>query len=102
MKRAEPKTKTEPESKRYAIHPQSFRKYFFSNLLAAGVDRGIVEGFTGHKFGLDSPYLRMTDDQLRGLHAKAHKSMSFVGGAESSLRAYGEVGRGEPGAERTG
>jgi integrase len=87
MKKAELKTKTEPESKRYEIHPHSFRKYFFTNLLAAGIDRGIVEGFMGHKFGLDSAYLRMSDDQLRELYAKAHESMSFLGEADSSLRS---------------
>jgi hypothetical protein len=55
--------------------------------LAAGIDRGIVEGFMGHKFGLDSAYLRLSDDQLRELYAKAADSMSFGDMADSSIRA---------------
>lgn len=86
MKRAELKTKAEAESKRYQLHPHSFRKYFFTNLLAAGIDRGIVEGFMGHEFMLDSAYLRMNDDQLRELYFKAHDSMSFLGETDNGLR----------------
>ena len=86
IRRAGLMTKSEPNSKRYDLHPHSLRKFFFSNLLAAGIDRGIVEGFMGHKFALDSAYLRLSDDQLRELYDKASDSMNFLTGADSSLR----------------
>jgi integrase len=86
IRRAELMTKSEPNSKRYDLHPHSLRKFFFSNLLAGGIDRGIVEGFMGHEFALDSAYLRLTDDQLRELYDKAGDSMNFLTGADSSLR----------------
>jgi hypothetical protein len=54
------------------------RKYFFSNCLAAGLDRGLVEGFMGHKFALDSAYLRMDDDELADEYSKAVDRLTFL------------------------
>ena len=72
------RNKEDSESARYALHVHCFRKYFFSNLLAAGVDRGLTEGFMGHAFGLDSSYLRMTDEQLESEYIKAHDRLVFL------------------------
>ncbi|MBI2183771.1 MAG: site-specific integrase [Thaumarchaeota archaeon] len=70
--------KMDADSKRQQIHPHSFRKYFFSQMLSAGVDRGIVELFMGHKFGLDAAYLRLTDDQLKQEYLKAEKRLTIL------------------------
>lgn len=75
------KTKMDSESKRYAIHPHSFRKFFFSNCLSAGLDRGLTEGFMGHNFALDSNYLRMTEDELKTQYMKAVDKLTFNGSA---------------------
>jgi integrase len=56
--------KLDPESKRYALHPHCLRKYFFTQLIASGIDRGTAEYFIGHKFGLDANYLRLPKRQI--------------------------------------
>jgi len=66
------------ESKRFALHPYCFRKYFFSNMLSAGIDRGITEGFMGHRFGEDSAYLRMSDKELLEQYSKAADRLTFL------------------------
>ena len=78
IERAGLKTKIEDESRRFALHPHCFRKYFFSNMLSAGVDRGITEGFMGHKFAEDSAYLRMSDKELMNQYSKAADRLSFL------------------------
>jgi hypothetical protein len=70
--------KEDSESKRYELHPHCFRKYFHTNMLTAGVDRGVVEGFEGHKFALDSAYLRMTDDELKAQYMKGMDRLTFL------------------------
>jgi integrase len=72
------KEKSDDESARYELHPHCFRKYFFSNCLAAGIDRGLVEGFMGHAFALDSAYLRMTDEELAGEYSKSVDRLTFL------------------------
>jgi len=70
--------KEDSDSKRYELHPHCFRKYFHTNMLSAGVDRGVVEGFEGHKFALDSAYLRMTDDELKSQYMKGMDRLTFL------------------------
>jgi integrase len=81
------KTKTDSGSKRFALHPHCFRKYFFSNMLAAGVDRGITEGFMGHKFAEDSAYLRMSDAELMDEYRRAEDRFTFLSGSNDRLRS---------------
>jgi len=76
--RAGLKTKVDKESRRFALHPHCYRKYFFSNMLSAGIDRGITEGFMGHRFGEDSAYLRMSDDELLEQYNKAADRLAFL------------------------
>ncbi len=76
--RAGLKTKVDKESRRFAIHPHSYRKHFFSNMLSAGIDRGITEGFMGHRFGEDSAYLRMSDKELLEQYNKAADRLTFL------------------------
>ena len=72
------RTKLDPDSSMYELHPHSFRKYFFTKLIAAGVDRGIAEHLMGHKFGLDNAYLRMDEDRLRKEYMKAADEFTFL------------------------
>lgn len=66
------------ESVHYDLHPHCFRKYFHTNMLAKSVERGIVEGFEGHKFGLDSNYLRMSENQLKAEYMKGVEAVTFL------------------------
>ncbi len=75
--------KLDVESARYELHPHCFRKYFFSNMLSAGVDRGLVEGFMGHSFGLDSSYLRLSDDELQAQYGKGIDRLTFLSSASN-------------------
>jgi len=70
--------KLDPDSKRNQLHPHCFRKYFFSKLIGAGVDRGIAELFMGHDFALDIAYLHLTDDQLLTHWKKAEPDFEFL------------------------
>jgi len=72
------KFKMDSESARYAIHIHCLRKYFFTQCLAAGVDRGIVEGWMGHKFGLDTAYLRMDEKHLAEQYLKVMPQLTFL------------------------
>jgi len=62
----------------HELHPHSFRKYFFTKLIGAGVDRGVAEYLMGHKFGLDNAYLRMDEERLRKEYMKAADDFVFL------------------------
>jgi integrase/recombinase XerC len=68
----------EPDSKRNQLHPHSFRKYFFSKLIGAGVDRGIAEHFMGHSFGLDNAYLHLSEDEMKKAYEKVADDFTFL------------------------
>jgi predicted nuclease with TOPRIM domain len=68
------------------LHPHSFRKYFFSNCLAAGIDRGLVENWMGHQFALDTNYLRMSDDELAKEYEKAIEKLTFLTANNGAVR----------------
>jgi integrase len=72
------KQRLDPDSKRNELHPHSFRKYFFSKLIGAGVDRGIAEFFMGHGFGLDSAYLHMPEESLKTQYMKVADDFTFL------------------------
>jgi integrase len=81
--------KLDPASAMYDLHPHAFRKYFFTKLIAAGVDRGVAEYLMGHKFGLDNAYLRMDEDRLRKEYAKAEADFTFL--SESKKQENEEI-----------
>ena len=72
------KQRLDPDSKRNELHPHSFRKYFFSKMIGAGVDRGIAERLMGHTFGLDGAYLHLNEDQVRKEYLKAIDDFTFL------------------------
>ncbi len=72
------KQRLDPDSKRNELHPHSFRKYFFSKLIGAGVDRGVAERLMGHNFGFDNAYLHMDEDRLRKEYEKALDDFTFL------------------------
>jgi len=72
------KSRLDPESKRNELHPHSFRKYFFSKMIGAGVDRGVAERLMGHNFGFDNAYLHMDEDRLRKEYMKAIDDFTFL------------------------
>lgn len=78
LKKSDLRKKSEEGDMHYELHPHCFRKYFHTNMLASGVDRGIVEGFEGHKFALDSSYLRATDEQLLEQYRKGLDAVTFL------------------------
>ncbi len=70
--------KTDPESRRYEVHVHCFRKYFFTQLIASGIDRGISEYFMGHRFGLDANYLRLNEEALDNEYLKVANRLTFL------------------------
>ena len=70
---------------RNELHPHSFRKYFFSNCLAAGIDRGLVENWMGHQFALDTNYLRMSEAELQKEYLKAADRLTFLTGVHPEV-----------------
>jgi integrase len=81
--------KLDPDSCMYELHPHAFRKYFFTKLISAGVDRGIAEYLMGHRFGLDNAYLRMAEDRLRKEYAKAEQDFTFL--TEANKQEHEEI-----------
>jgi hypothetical protein len=80
--KAELRFKLDKDSRRYAIHPHVFRKFFMTRLLSAGLDRGVIEALMGHKFGLDSAYLRLTEDEMAGMYLKAMDNLTIMHSGE--------------------
>jgi len=78
--------KMETESARYAIHGHSFRKLFFSKGIGAGLDRGAVEAWMGHKFGLDGAYLRLSDEQRGEMYLKVMPALTFLSATPNNGR----------------
>jgi integrase/recombinase XerD len=72
------RVKEDADSTRYSLHPHVLRKYFYTNMLASSVDRGIVKGFMGHSIDLDGSYLRMTDEELKAQWLKGADRMTFL------------------------
>ena len=70
--------KLDPESYTYQLHVHCFRKYFFTNLIQSGVERGVAEFLVGHKFGLDANYLRMMEEKLHTEYDKAIDHFTFL------------------------
>lgn len=71
-------TKLDPDSRRYEVHVHCFRKYFFTQMIVSGVDRGIVEYLMGHKFGLDANYLRLGEEVLDREYEKHAERLTFL------------------------
>ncbi len=78
LKRLGLKERLDPDSKRNELHPHSFRKYFFSKMIGAGVDRGVAERLMGHNFGFDNACLHMDEDRLRKEYLKAIDDFTFL------------------------
>ncbi len=81
-KKAELRFKLDRDSKRYAIHPHVFRKFFMTRLLSSGVDRGVIEALMGHKFGLDSAYLRLTEGEIGTMYLNAMSNLTIMNSGE--------------------
>jgi integrase/recombinase XerD len=80
--KAELRFKLDRDSRRYAIHPHVFRKFFMTRLLSAGLDRGVIEALMGHKFGLDSAYLRLTEEEMAAMYLKAMDNLTIMHSGE--------------------
>jgi integrase len=83
--------KLDPDSRMYELHPHAFRKYFFTKLISAGVDRGVAEYLMGHKFGLDNAYLRMAEDRLRQEYLKAIDDFTFLTDTKAQQEAKKQI-----------
>jgi integrase/recombinase XerD len=80
--KAELRFKLDRDSKRYAIHPHVFRKFFMTRLLSSGMDRGVIEALMGHKFGLDSAYLRLTEEEIGNMYLNAMSNLTIMNSGE--------------------
>lgn len=49
-----------------------------TRLLSASVDRGVIEALMGHRFGLDSAYLRLTEEEIGNMYLKAMPSLTIM------------------------
>jgi hypothetical protein len=83
--------KLDPASAMYDLHPHAFRKYFFTKLIAAGVDQGVAEYLMGHKFGLDNSYLRMDENRLRKEYLRAEADFIFLTDKAEKREADAEI-----------
>lgn len=70
--------KLDPDSKRYELHVHCFRKFFFTQMIATGIDRGITEYLMGHKYGLDANYLRLNEEAIDKEYLKAASRLTYL------------------------
>jgi len=66
------------EGKRFKMHPHSLRKWFKTQLIAAGVPGPIVDRLTGHARYLAQEYELYTEDQLREWYSKGAHNLQIV------------------------
>lgn len=65
------------EGKRFKLHPHSLRKWFKTQLIAAGVPGPIVDKLTGHSRYLAQEYELYTEDQLREWYRKGMHNLAI-------------------------
>lgn len=65
------------EGKRFKLHPHSLRKWFKTQLIAAGVPGPIVDRLTGHSRYLAQEYELYTEDQLRQWYRKGSHNIAI-------------------------
>ncbi|MBI2542969.1 MAG: site-specific integrase [Candidatus Aenigmarchaeota archaeon] len=66
------------EGKRYEIHPHSLRKFFKTQLIAAGVPGPIVDRLTGHSRYMSQEYELYTEEQLKEWYLKGMKNLELM------------------------
>lgn len=66
------------EGKRFKLHPHSLRKWFKTQLIAAGVPGPIVDRLTGHSRYLAQEYELYTEDQLREWYSKGVQNLQIT------------------------
>ena len=64
------------------IRLHSFRKFFKTALLNAGVPSELTEALLGHKGGIEQVYTRFTKDQVRQWYKRAEPELTIFGSAE--------------------
>ena len=67
------------EGKRYGLHAHSLRKFFKTQLIAAGVPGPIVDKISGHARYLAREYELYTEDQLKEWYLKGMKNLELIG-----------------------
>lgn len=66
------------EGKRYKLHPHTLRKWFKTQMIAAGVPGPIVDRLTGHARYLAQEYELYTENQLREWYSKGVKGLQIA------------------------
>lgn len=66
------------EGKRYGLHAHSLRKFFKTQLIAAGVPGPIVDRLSGHARYLAREYELYTEDQLKEWYTKGVKNLELL------------------------
>jgi site-specific recombinase XerD len=68
---------SQKEGKRFKLHPHSLRKWFKTQLIAAGVPGPIVDRLTGHSRYLAQEYELYTEEQLRDWYSKGMQNLEI-------------------------
>ncbi len=68
---------SEKDRKRFKLHPHSLRKWFKTQMIAAGVPGPIVDRLTGHARYLAQEYELYTEEQLREWYSKGVKNLQI-------------------------
>ena len=69
---------SQKEGKRFKLHPHSLRKWFKTQLIAAGVPGPIVDRLTGHARYLAQEYELYTEDQLREWYSRGADNLRIM------------------------
>ncbi|MCS7135773.1 MAG: tyrosine-type recombinase/integrase [Aigarchaeota archaeon] len=70
-----------PDGSAYALHPHVFRKWYRTQLEAAGVNKSLIDLWIGHNSGIDKTYYLPTPEIIKQEFEKADKALRIFGGA---------------------
>lgn len=83
--------RADENTRRATIHLHMFRKYFISQLKAAGMTADIVEMLAGHAGPYHDAYRQYTDKQVRQAYLNAEYAVSLSGAAEQMRETQDRV-----------
>jgi len=83
----------DPSGVGYQIHPHVFRKWFKTQLEAAGVNSLLVERWMGHKRGVEAVYFLPNGEMIREAVEKAAKALKIFGRPGSIEKEIEELRR---------
>jgi integrase len=79
-----------PDGSAYRLHPHIFRKWYRTQLEAAGVNKLLIDLWLGHNSGVEKLYYLPTNEMIKEEFEKADKALRIFGHVVEASRAKEE------------